>query len=510
MLSRILKCPLSPLWRLRKALERPGDAQRSLLLMLIRRAKDTAWGRAHGYNELLCSPLPQLVAEYQRRVPLSNYNDLQPYLERVEGVEPGVLWPGRPVAFAVSGGTRSGGRTIPLSRETLKFLTRSSLLPGLTYLAEKPGATAMLWGKFLSLPGGIETGTVGGKPAGEVSGLLAGHTPRVLSYWLQALPRRVMLMENWDAKLTESARLAVRQDVRAMAMVPSWASVFFERVREVVGTATIADAIKQVWPNLQVFFSGGVALSSYRPVLESYLGSDVDFIESYSASEGLFAFQDRSDQEGMVVNLNSGVFFEFVPTSEGNSEKPSRHTLDTVETGVDYILYVTNTGGLWSLCVEDIVRFASVRPPRLRVMGRVGEMLDRFGDATSADHARQTLAAADKASGTMSLNHHLTYTDPTASLPHRHHWVIEFESMPADLDAYAQSLDNYMKQFNGRYRTRRDPGAMAAPVVTTVPPGSFEAYLRSVRKRLSGQSKVVSVSEDGTIARGIISACNKG
>jgi hypothetical protein len=504
MLAQVLKCPPSPLWCLKRALEQPGDAQRKLLRNLVRRAKDTAWGNTHGYNELLRSP--DLIGEYQRRVPMSNYGDLQPYFDRVVKGESDVIWPGRPSAFAVSGGTRSGGRVIPLSREALASLTRSSLLPGLSYLANKPGALSMLRGKFLSLPGGVEAGKIGGRVAGEVSGLLAYRAPRLLSSWLQALPQRVMLMEDWEAKLIESARLAVRKDVRAMAMVPSWAPIFFERVREVVGTATVAEAIKKVWPNLRVFFSGGVALSSYRAILESYFGSGVDFVESYSASEGLFAFQDCSDQEGLIVNLNGGVFFEFVRVEEEHAEKPTRCTLDTVEAGVDYILYVTNSGGLWSLCVEDIVRFVSTQPPRLRVMGRVGEMLDRFGDATSADHARRTLTAADNTFGARCLSHHLTYTDPTDSPIPRHHWVLEFESAPGDLEAYARCLDEFMKQYNGRYRTRRDPGAMAGPVVTVVPSGSCAEYLKSTRKRFSGQSKIINVSEDDATARGIIAA----
>ncbi len=507
MLSHLLKCPPSPLWRLKKSLERPGDSQRTLLRLLVRRAKNTVWGRAHGFGELRWPP--GFIEEYQCRVPLSDYVDLQPYIDRTVNGEPDVVWPGHPAAFAVSGGTRSGGRVIPLSRETIAFLTRSSLLPGLCYLAHRRGASTILKGKFLSLPGGIEAGTVGGRMAGEVSGLLAHHAPRLLAYWLQALPRHVMLMEDWDAKLIESARIAVHTDVRSIAMVPSWAPVFFERVREVVGAKTVAEAVRRAWPNLRVFFSGGVALSSYRATLESYLGPGVDFIESYSASEGLFAFQDRSETEGLLVNLNGGVFFEFVPVGEQDSQRPGRYTIETVESGINYILYITNTGGLWSLCVGDIVQFVSTRPPRLRVMGRVGEVLDRYGDATSADHARKVIAAADTASAARCLSHHLTYADSADSPVPRHHWVLEFDSLPGDIQSYARSLDEFMKQFNGRYRTRRGPGAMAAPVVTAVPTGSCAAYLRGARKRFSGQSKIVNISEEGSIARGILAAARE-
>ena len=471
-------------------MEHPGDAQRRLLTTLVRRAKDTAWGRDHGFRELLgSSKIPSRIIEaYQRRVPLSVYGDIQSYFERVIDGEPNVLWPGRPTAFAVSGGTRSGGRVVPLSREAMRFLTRNSLLPGLSYLASRRGATAMLRGKILSLPGGIESKSIGGKAAGEVSGLLAQRAPRMLTYWLQALPTRVMLMEDWETKLHNAARMAVSKDIRAIVMVPSWAPMFFERVREVLGAPTAANAIKSVWPHFRVFFSGGVALSSYRAVLTSYLGPGVDFIESYSASEGLFAFQDRGDDESMLVNLTGGVFFEFVPLGERDSEKPTRHTIETIAPGIEYALYATNTSGLWSVAVEDVVKFVSTRPPRLRIVGRVGEMLDRFGDATSAEHVRKVLTAADEASGAQCLYHHLTYvTDPDSSIP-RHSWLLEFDSHPIDLQSYAGLLDKLMKEFNGRYRTRRDPGAMGSPVVSVVPPGSFAAYLKGARKRFSGQA----------------------
>ncbi len=507
MLAQLLKCPPSPLWRLKRSLEQPGDSQRRLLHSLVQRAKNTVWGRIHAFGKLRRSP--RLIEEYQCRVPLSEFADLQPYLDRVVNGEPDVVWPGFPTACAVSGGTCSGGRIIPLFPETIAFLTRSSLLPGLCYLASKPEASTILKGKILSLPGGVEDVATGGKMAGEVSGLLVHHAPRLLSHWLQALPRRVMLMEDWETKLCESARIAVRLDIRSIAMVPSWAPIFFERVREAIGTTTGAEAIKRAWPNLKVFFSGGVALASYRAILESYLGSGVDFIESYSASEGLFAFQDCSEEEGLLVNLNGGVLFEFVPVGEINSENPIRCTIETVELGVNYALYVTNTGGLWSLSVGDIVQFVSTRPPRLRVIGRLGEVLDRYGDATNVDHVRRVIRAADQAHVTKCLSHHLTYADSTDSPIPRHHWLLEFDVAPRDIESYARSLDESMKQINGRYRTRRGPGAMAGPVATTVPFGSCAAYLAHVRKRLSGQSKIVCISEDGGIARGILVAARE-
>lgn len=502
MFAHILESPPSPLWHLRQSLKEPGESQRKLLQTMVCQAKDTVWGRMFGFADLEKSP--DLIREFHCRVPLSDYIDLAPYIDRVVHGEPDVTWPGCPVAFAVSGGTRSGGRVLPLSRATMACLSRSSLLPGLCYISSKCGGWTILKGRILSLPGGIEAGSVQGTVAGEVSGLLAYYAPRLLSYRLQALPRHLMLMEDWESKLRESVRIAVRKDVRAFAMVPSWAPLFLERVRQVVGTATVLEAVTRIWPNFKVFFSGGVALSSFRSVLQSYLGASVDFIESYSASEGLFAFQDRCDDDSLLVNLIGGVFFEFVRLGDEHSSRPARHTIETLEPGVDYIIYVTNLSGLWSLCVGDIVRFVSIDPPRLRVIGRVGEMLDRYGDATSADHARRVIAAADKTCRAKCLGFHLTYADPVELKIPRHHWVLEFDTIPDNIIAYARSLDEFMQQLNGRYRTRREPGAMAAPIITTVPLGTCAAYLRDARKRLSGQSKLVNVSEDRSIADSLL------
>lgn len=503
MLTSLLTWPPSPLWRFRRSLGRPGIVQQRLLSRMIHRAAGTAWGRAHRFEQIHKSG--NVIEEYQRRVPLSTYDDLKPHLDRVIDGESDVLWPGQPAAFAVSGGTQSGGRHIPVSEDTMKFLSRSSLLPGLSYLASRPDASAILRGKILSLPGCIEERADGsGRPVGEVSGLLAHRAPRLLSKWLQALPQHVMLMENWNEKLLAAAELSSRLDVRSMIVVPSWAPVFLERLRDVVGTTTSAEAVRRVWPQLKVVFCGGVPLSTYRATLQSILGPHIDLVESYSASEGLFAFQDSNASDGLVVNLTGGVFFEFVPLEEHNSTSPPRHTIQTIESGIDYVLHVTNTSGLWSMCVDDIVRFESTRPPRLRVIGRTGEMLDRFGDATRAEHARQVIVAADRETGARNRNYHLTYfTESQSTLP-RHHWIIEFHQPPPDTELYRRTLDEYMQHCNGRYRTRREPGAMAGPHLTVVPPGSFAAYLQRTRTRYGGQSKVVHVSDDDTIAGGII------
>jgi peptidoglycan/LPS O-acetylase OafA/YrhL len=487
-----------------RSLTEPERAQISLLRHLVRRSAATVWGREHGYADL--ARCGDLVSEYQRRVPLGNHATLAPYVARMRDGEEDILWPGRTRIFAVSGGTESGGRVVPISREGVRYLVRASMAPGFNYLARCGGATRLLGGKLLSLPGGVKHGEFGpGTIAGEVSGLMAYFAPAATG-WLQALPRDIMLSDDWNQKLDQAARAAIHLDVRGMIMVPSWAPALLDRVRVQVGLRSTREAVQLAWPNLRVFFSGGVALSSYLETLESLLGPEVAFLESYSASEGYFAFQERSDSPDLRLHVGSGVFYEFVPAGEHRSPAPTRHTIGSIEAGADYVLYVTNANGLWSCAVEDIVRFTSTRPPRLRVVGRAREVLDRFGEAMTGEHVRSALAEADGRSGARCLHAHVCYADPCGSGVPRHRWLLEFESTPTDATAYRDHLDSAARLQNGRYRKRREPGAMDAPILTLIPKGTTERYLEATRRHLSAQSKLVALSEDRDIANGLLKA----
>ncbi len=475
-----------------------------VLRRLIGRSAGTVWGREHRYDALFRSP--DLVAAYQRQVPLLDHAALAPYITRTRDGERDVLWPGRTTTFAVSGGTESGGRVVPLSREAVRSLVRASLAPGLAYLARCRRPIDLLGGKILSVPGGIKRNEFGpGTLSGEVSGLMAYHAPALASAWFQALPRATMLLDDWTRKLSEAARIAVRRDVRAIVMVPSWAPALLDRVRDETAVATTRGAVASAWPNLRVFFSGGVALSGYRDILRSRLGDGVALLESYSASEGFFAFQDLDETPDLLLHLGSGVFFEFVPLEDRGRSAPARHTVGSVTTGVDYTLHVSNASGLFSCAVDDVVRFTSTDPLRLRVVGRAREVLDRFGEAMSREHVERALAEANAACGARSLHVHVSYASPPAGsdVP-RHHWLLEFDIPPGDLDLYARRLDDAVQRINGRYRKRREPGAMAAPRVSLLPPGSTTRYLEASRRRLSAQSKLGTLSEERGIADALL------
>ncbi|MDH3455595.1 MAG: GH3 auxin-responsive promoter family protein [Gemmatimonadota bacterium] len=501
VLSRLARLPATPLGRLRRALRDPVRTQHRLLRKLLRRAEHTDWGRTHGFAPALQSD--DVVQAFQEYQGLNSYHAVRAYVDRARAGEANVLWPGRTRHFGISSGTVSSGQLIPVSPAMLRAMTRSSLVPGLQYGSVR--SFGYLGGKILSIPGGVsEDPARPGVWVGEVSGLMAAAVPNVMSRRFQAIPRQLMLMEGWDEKLQQIATHTARQDIRAIIMVPSWAPMLFDMVlgSSQSDATTHAARVREVWPGLQVFFSGGVALRSYRPILERYLGSDVDLIESYSASEGFFAFQDDVDACDLLLHVDSGVFYEFVRIEEVDRDRPARHTVADVEPGVDYALFVSTCSGLWAYEVQDVVRFTSTSPLRLRVVGRTGAILDEFGEALHAEEVELALAHAARLTGARCLHHHVTYA-PTTGAVTQHEWLLEFAVAPDDLGAFTAALDGYLQEHNRHYLIRREPGVLAPPAVTVLPSGACVTYLRRHRTRMSAQTKLPSVSPDRDVATGL-------
>lgn len=499
--DRIVGLAAMPLSGLRRALRDSARAQHRLLRVLLRRAARTEWGRTHAFAEIL--RYDDVVPAFQERQRVCRYEDVVAYVRRARAGEADVLWPGRTRHFGISAGTVSDGQLIPVSPTMLRAMTRSSLVPGLQYVS-RHGAQ-FLGGKVLSIPGGVsEDPARAGCWVGEVSGLMAAAAPAWLSRRFQALPLDLMRMEGWDAKLRRIAALTARQDIRAIVMVPSWAPMLFDAVLRAaaIGGGVAPCAMRQVWPRLQVFFSGGVALRSYRPILEQYLGGDIHFVESYSASEGFFAFQDEPDSPDLLLHVDSGVFYEFVPVEDLGSDTPRRCTVADVEPGVDYALVVSTCSGLWAYDVQDVVCFTSKVPPRLRVVGRTGAILDEFGEALHADEVELALAHASRCTGARCLYQHVTYLPLVGAVP-QHEWLLEFGVAPSDLAAFATACDRYLQEHNRHYRIRREPGVLAAPAVTVLPKGTCLRYLQGNRSRMSAQTKLPVVSAQPVVAQGL-------
>ena len=480
---------------------------------LLRTAAGTEWGRRYGFAQI--AEAPDVTRAYRQRVPLHTYDDLRADARRIRAGATGVTWPGRMTHFAVSSGTASDGKVIPLSRQSLAADRAFSIGTGLRYLAET-GDPSFLFGKHLTLPGRIaEDADFPGTLVGEVSGLVAAQAPRYFRHFLQAVPNDVAFMPNWNRKLNAIARRTAAMDMRLLVMAPTWALVLFDALlaEHRRQTGRRAETVAEVWPNLQVFVSGGVALSSYRALLEKRLGKPrgkpVDFLETYGASEGFFSFQTDLNDPSMLLHLDNEVFYEFVPLGELSGEHPERLTIAEVEKEVRYAMIVTNASGLWAYRVGDVVRFTSLFPHKIKVAGRTSEMIDRYGEAVFGEEARAAVQAACRATGARMTDFHLApHADAGTerALP-SHQWLMEFaEDAAPDASTFSRALDEHLQQVNRHYQIRREAEAFGAPEVTVLPPGTFYRWLRREKDRVTGQTKVPRMSEERDVAEGVLAA----
>ena len=505
MLAELLRrVPGGPVSRIYRFLENPVQTQEGLLRSLLRRAAGTEWGVRHRFDEV--SKETDVAAAYRDAVPLHTYDDLREDVERIRAGQPDVIWPGTFADFAVSSGTASAGKIIPVSRETLTANKRFSMGMMYNYVAQT-GKVAFLGGRFLSLPGRIEEDTRHpGTWVGEVSGLQARYAPAVVKRYYQAVSNETLFMPNWEEKLDAIVSHTLNMDVRSTVMVPTWALVLFEklldRYAQVHGWRP--ETIRDVWPKFSVFFSGGVALSSYRDLLEQQTGAgSVDFMEAYGASEGFFAFQLRPSDRDMVLHLDNGVYFEFVPLDD-RSDAPKRLTIDQVETDVRYQMFVSTSSGLWAYGVGDVVRFTSVRPYRIVVAGRTSEMIDKYGEAVFGDEARAALLDACQKVGAAVADYHIAPSLPDRRRLPSHQWLVEFERPPDDTAALSALIDEYLQRVNRHYQIRREAKAFDAPQIVVLERGAFYRWMKATRSRVSAQSKVPRMSEERTIADSLL------
>ncbi len=500
MIDKLLRhAPGSPVARIYRFLRNPVETQERVLRQLLVKASGTEWGRRLSFQAL--SEEPDVFDAYRNAVPLHSYEDLRPDIDRVRQREPDVMWPGTVSDFAVSSGTASSGKIIPVSRDTLMANKRFSMGIMYNYVA-RTGNLKFLGGKFLSLPGRIDEDPAHpGTYIGEVSGLQARYAPAFVQKYAQAVTNETLFIPNWEEKLDAIVRQTVSMDVRTAAMVPTWALVLFEQLldRYSHSTGRRAETVRDIWPNFRVFFSGGVALASYRELLEEQLGrGEVDFLEAYGASEGFFAFQLDRTHTDMVLHLDNSIYYEFLPVDAGTTD--SRKTLAEVEVGVRYQMFVSTASGLWAYGVGDVVRFTSVRPYRIEVAGRTGEMIDKYGEAVFGDEARAALKEACEIAGRTIIDYHIAPLPPARDRLPSHEWFVEFETPPENLDSFAELLDNYLQRVNRHYKIRREARAFDVPRVVSVPRGTFYRWMAQSRASVSAQSKVPRMSEERKMA----------
>lgn len=466
-------------------------AQEGVFRQLLEQGRRTAFGKAHGFDKITG------YEAFRANVPIRDYEALRPWIERIKAGERDVLWPGRPAYFAKTSGTTSGVKYIPLTRDSLPnhFGTARNAL--FNYYA-RTGHGEWLDGKMIFLSGSPEMENVGGIPTGRLSGIVNHQVPS----WLRTnqLPSYATnCIEAWEDKVEKIVDETLREDMRLISGIPPWVQMYYERLLARSGKQTI----KEVFPNYSTFVYGGVNFEPYRAKLEQLVGKRIESLETYPASEGFIAFQDDPANRALLLNADSGIFFEFVPASEIFNDNPTRLWLKDVEPGVNYALLINNNAGLWGYNLGDTVEFVSLNPPRILVTGRVKHFISAFGEHVIGKEVEEALLQAAQAHGVRVVEFTVApqIAPPEGGLPY-HEWFIEFDEAPQDPGAFAAALNDAMVQQNIYYRDLIEGNILQPLVVRALHRDAFRDYMKREGK-LGGQNKVPRLSNDRGIAEGL-------
>ncbi|THH41562.1 GH3 auxin-responsive promoter family protein [Neolewinella litorea] len=454
---------------------------------LVRTARDTRFGQDHDFAAI------QNYQDFTERVPIGDYEAFRPYADRIKAGDRDVSWPGRPRYLAKTSGTTSGVKYIPLTRDSLPNHFGSARNALFNYVGET-GHARWLDGKMIFLSGSPEMDDTNGIPTGRLSGIVNHEVPA----WLRTnqLPSYATnCIEDWETKLEAIVDETIAADMRLISGIPPWVQMYYERLLARSGKSTV----KELFPNLEMFVYGGVNFEPYRESLERLVGARIPSVETYPASEGFIAFQDSQTEPGLLLNTNSGIFFEFVPTEEMGSDAPRRLSLGEVELGVNYALVLSSTAGLWAYDIGDTVEFVSLTPHRIRVTGRTKHYISAFGEHVIGKEVEAALRE-------VAARHRVEVTEftvapqvsPPSGLPY-HEWLVEFGRPPEDAARFAEELDRAMVEQNVYYRDLIEGKVLRPLVLTSLPPGAFRRYMKESGK-LGGQNKVPRLSNDRGIA----------
>jgi len=476
----------------------PLPIQEGALRALVGRARDTVWGREHGFREI------RGIVDYQRQVPATAYLDVRLLVERAIAGERNVLWPGRPAEYCKTSGTTAGDKYIPVTREAFRA-HRQGGVDALLLALRRVGRAAALDGPMLFLGGSTRTEPLGRHAeVGDLSGLAARRLPPWIRQRYAPGPE-IGAIPDWERRLAATARLARYQDLRLISGMPSWMLVLFERIRSLADDPGLV--LGRLWPRLAVFVHGGVRMDPYRSVFEAAMGRPIHYLDVYAASEGFVAIQVGATDPGLTLMLDYGIFYEFVPVAELRSATARRLTIAEVRVGEPYAILLTTPAGLWSYALGDTVRFVSLAPPQLVITGRTGHFVNAFGENVIVEEVERAAAAACARTRAELVDFTVAPVYPHGSRqPARHEWAVEFRARPSNLDGFARAVDETLRALNTDYRTKRagDVG-MAAPRVIAVAPGSFHRWLAG-RDQLGDQHKVPRASNHREVIEAVLAA----
>lgn len=471
---------------LERFLSHPHLVQEKLLSGLLEKGKNTEWGKKYGYSSL------RGVDDYQRNVPVSSYENLFPYIDRMMKGEQNVLWSSRIDWFSKSSGTTNArSKFIPVSKECLHECHYKGGKDLLAFYFTNFPESGLFSGKGLGIGGTYyENPFRKNSWYGDISAVIMANLP----FWAQYSRTpglRTALMDEWEAKIEKIARETLRKNVTSISGVPTWTIVLLERILNITGKKNMLE----VWPNFEAFYHGAVSFTPYREVFRNFFPDGrVNFIETYNASEGFFSFQDRLKAEDMLLMLDHGIYFEFIPAEEADKEDPKVLQLHEVKEGRNYAVVISTNAGLWRYKIGDTVKFTSLNPYRIRVSGRTKHFINAFGEEVIIENAETAISEASQRTGAIIQE----FTAAPIYLDNKnkggHEWIIEFAQAPSDLTYFIQVLDSKLKEVNSDYEAKRHKDiALQMPVVHHVPQGTFYKWMKK-RGKLGGQNKVPRLS----------------
>lgn len=473
--------------KINKWAKNPIKTQEKVFNELILNARKTAFGKDHGFHTI------KTHQDFVKKVPIRDYEELRTYVDRVVKGESDVLWPGKPIYFAKTSGTTSGVKYIPLTSDSMPTHIQAARNAILCYIAES-GKTAFVDGKMIFLQGSPELVEKNGINLGRLSGIVAHYVPKYLQK--NRLPSwETNCIDDWETKVDAIVEETVDENMTIISGIPPWVQMYFEKLKQKTGKP-----IGELFKNFELFIYGGVNYEPYKATFEKLIGRKVASIELYPASEGFFAFQDKQHEKGMLLQLDSGMFYEFVKADEFFEETRKRLTIKDVEVGVNYVMLISSNAGLWAYNIGDTVMFTSTSPYRLVVSGRIKHFISAFGEHVIGKEVEQSIKEAAETTGTMIKEFTVApqINPDDSELPY-HEWFVEFQETPRDIEEFALQIDNSLRKQNTYYDDLIVGNVLTTLKVRTVPKDGFNDYMKSIGK-LGGQNKLPRLSNDRKIA----------
>lgn len=474
-------------WRIEQWIQNPIAAQREVLQDLITHAQFTEIGRKYGLNNLFN------IRDFKKAVPIHAYEDLKPCIEKLMVGEQYLLWNTPVNWFAKSSGTTSDkSKFIPITDESLHDCHYQGSKDVLSMYYNFNPNSDLLTGKGLLIGGSHQINQLNEESHyGDLSAVLFQNTP-IWANWIRTPELSIALMDEWESKIETIAQSTIHENVTSMSGVPTWTMVLIKRILEITGKQTL----KEVWPNLELYLHGGVSFTPYREQFKQLIGGDITYLNVYNASEGFFAAQNDPDDDGMLLFLQHGIFYEFMPVEEYGKAEPRTIGLKDVEVDKNYALVISTNGGLWRYLVGDTIAFTSLYPFKIRVTGRLKHYINAFGEELIVDNTDKAIAIASEKCNVVVNDYTAAPIYFSDNSNGAHEWLIEFENNPANLNEFAYELDCALKNINSDYEAKRHKDiALRMPVIHAVNKSVFTNWLRS-KGKLGGQHKIPRLSNE--------------